>query len=164
MQHSHKFGLCGPKILTQLQTLRVILEEACVQCFNLIKLVRAKGMKAILKQVNVEASFVPGVASSTDQAAMRYWCDRASTSISVSKWLQWCLYCKIKPNSGNQFPLAWSVCVLMCRSWLLCWPWQLFISFSRAEIDARRRRRSAVAAARGLPCGRRVPAIGLHCE
>lgn len=72
MQHSHKFGLCGPKILTQLQTLRVILEEACVQCFNLIKLVRAKGMKAILKQVNVEASFVPGVASSTDQAAMRY--------------------------------------------------------------------------------------------
>lgn len=43
-----------------------------MQCFNLIKLMRAKEMKAILKQVNVEAAFVLGVASSMDQATMRY--------------------------------------------------------------------------------------------
>lgn len=104
MEHSHKLGLHGPKILTQLQTLRVSLEEACVRCFDLIKLMRAKGKETYHKAHRRRSFFcIPDVASSTEQAAMQYWLDRTSTSaMSVSSGSMWFLHCKIKPNSGNK--------------------------------------------------------------
>lgn len=61
LQHGHKLGLCGPKILNDLQTLRVILEEACVQQFNPIKVMRAKRNKISIKLVNVEVCFISQV-------------------------------------------------------------------------------------------------------
>lgn len=61
-EHGPKLGFRGPEILTQLRTVRVILEEACVRCFNLIRLRRAEGKETpTVKQVNVEASFVSQV-------------------------------------------------------------------------------------------------------
>ena len=136
-KHSHKLGLCGPPILTKLQTLRVILEEACVRCFNLINLMRAEGKETIIKQVNVEASFV-------SQVWLLQWTKLLQRSIDLTEpLLQWCLshngskwflYCKIKPNSGNQLPLVGLLCPdnLELVSIVLALT-QLLISFTRAE-------------------------------
>lgn len=84
-EHGPKLGFRGPEILTQLRTVRVISEEACVRCFNLIRLRRAEG-KDPYREAGKRRSFfcIPGVASSTDQKLRR--------SIDLTEPpLQWCL-------------------------------------------------------------------------
>ena len=59
-----------------------LLEEACVRCFNLLKLMSAEGKETHHKAGKCRSFFcIPDMASSTDQAAAQYWFDRTFASV-----------------------------------------------------------------------------------
>lgn len=73
MENNPTLVLHGSKILTQL---RILLEEACVWCFNLLKPIGAKGKETRPKAPKHRNFFcIPGVAStaSTDQPVSQVW-------------------------------------------------------------------------------------------